>query len=182
MVLPSFSLWGLLLLLQALLLLGVFLFQLLSLLLVFLLQLLGPGRIRVLGYTLMFLLLLLLEFLMFLILLLRQLCLLLLIFLIACSISRARRSGWLVRLQIFGMSCIRWLRNIVFRPARVFRTSFISRTRRAFRPTGGFIASRRRPAAFGWRMVWRSGFFSWHCRLEVCRSSRRCYRRSALIN
>lgn len=173
---------GLLLLLQVLLLLGVFLLHLLSLLLVFLLQLLGPGSIRVLGYTLMFLLLLLLEFLMFLILLLRQLGLLLLIFLIASSVSRVRRSRGLVRLQISGVGCIRGLRNIVLRPASIFRTIFISRTRNVPRPSSGFIASCRRPAAFGWWMVRRSGFSSWHGLLEVRRLGRGCYRRSALIN
>ena len=94
-----------------------------------LLQLLGPGSIRiVLRYTLMFLLLLLLKFLMFLILLLGQLGLLLLVFLIACSISRAGNCGWLVWLQISGMTCIRRLRNIVLRAASVFRTSCIFRT------------------------------------------------------
>ena len=169
----------LLLLLQVLLLLRVFLLQLLGLLLMLLFQLVVSGCIRVvLGYTLMFLLLLLLQLLVFLILLLGQIRLLLLIFLVTFRVSRACNSSGLVWLQFAGMGC-RWSWNIVLRPTSILRTCCACAFRTASRLAG---TTRLRSSAFGWRMVRCTGFPSRHSPLEVSGLRRSCDRRPALIN
>src|SRR5580704_1996840 len=144
-----------LLLLQVLLLLGVFLLQLLGLLLVFLFDLLGSCVTRLLlRQPLVLLLLLLLQLLMLLILLLGQLLLLLLVFLVPLSVTRAGRSSRLVRFKFLRVA--RWRAgNVVLRTTGVFRTSsLVARARNIVLGTTRVLGT----TSLGWSMVGRSGF------------------------
>jgi hypothetical protein len=121
-------------LLQALLLLYMFLLQLLSLLLMLLLDLLLPGIICVLlRQLLMLLLLLLLEFLPLLVLLLLKLLLLLLVFLVKFRISRVGGCRTFHRRKVVRMD---WGRGAAAVFRRRLRGASIASGRMVIRSTG----------------------------------------------